>query len=369
MGRDVASTTLAGTARGRRAGLAKISVILGDPRLPDRAKLGERFNAEHFEVIARLKAALGALSQFEFTYVDDHAGLIEHLQANRPPFVFNLCDEGLGNDAQRELHVPALLDAFGIPYSGAAPACLAVCLNKSLVRAVAAELGIAVPQEVYIERPHEIEADALRARPFPAFVKPALADGSFGIMPESVVATPAAAVEQIRRLSQLVAGSPVLMQEFLPGREWSVSLIGNPGAQLEALPILEADYGALDPGLPKIQPFASKWDRASPYWDGFDFRRAQLGEAEARRLVDLSALLFERLGCRDYARFEFRADAAGTVKLLEVNPNPSWTCDSEMTQAAELAGMTYGALLATILAAARARYGQFRSGRRRAVTP
>jgi D-alanine-D-alanine ligase len=357
-GRGGVATTAVAKPR-RRAAAQPVTVILGDTRLPDKVKLGGRFEAEHFAVIAELKAALGALGDFEFAYIDDHAKLPSELGAARPPFVFNLCDEGLRNEAQQEMHVPALLEAYGIPYSGAAPACLAVCLDKSIARAVAAELGIAVPQEIHLAHPEAVDAAQLAGRPYPAFVKPALADGSFGIGPESVVATPAAAAEQIRRIGRLLAGLPVLMQEFLPGREWSVTLIGNPGAGLEALPILEADYGALAPALPPIQPYAAKWDRASPYWEGFDFRAARLAADESARLIALSAQLFERLGCRDYARFEFRADAAGTVKLLEVNPNPSWACDSEMAQAAELAGLSYGALLEKILAAARARYPQF----------
>jgi D-alanine-D-alanine ligase len=346
----------------RRASPQPVTVILGDSRLPDRVKLGGRFEAEHFAVIEQLKDALGTLADYAFTYADDHARLLDDLSAARPPFVLNLCDEGLRNEAQQELHVPALLEALGIPYSGAAPACLALCLDKSIARAVAAELGIVVPQEIHIAHPEAVDAAQLAARPYPAFVKPALADGSFGIGPESFVETPAAAAEQIRRLGRLIGGLPVLMQEFLPGREWSVTLIGNPGAGLEALPILEADYRALAPALPPIQPYAAKWDRASPYWDGFDFRPARLDGAESARLIAMSAQLFERLSCRDYARFEFRADAAGTVKLLEVNPNPSWACDSEMTQAAELAGLSYGGLLDKVLAAARARYPQFAAG-------
>lgn len=76
-----------------------------------------------------------------------------------------------------------------------------------------------------------------------------------------------------------------------------------------------------------------------------------------RSLIDYSTLLFERLGLRDYARFDFRADADGTPKLLEVNPNPGWCWDGKLNLMAEFAGMDYADLLRAILQAAELRYG------------
>jgi len=84
-----------------------------------------------------------------------------------------------------------------------------------------------------------------------------------------------------------------------------------------------------------------------------------LSENEQARLVDYSSRLFERLGCRDYARFDFRTDAEGTTKLLEVNPNPGWCWDGKLNLMAANAGMRYPDLLGAVLQAAVERAGGF----------
>jgi len=112
------------------------------------------------------------------------------------------------------------------------------------------------------------------------------------------------------------------LQEFLSGAEYTVGIIGNPGSSY-VLPILEVDYSGLV-GVPPILCHESKWHPDSPYWTDIKYRPADLKQGHAERLIAQSAQLFGRLGCRDYARFDYRADGDGHIKLLEVNPNPGW---------------------------------------------
>src|ERR1700756_1381936 len=134
----------------RRAALSSdVTVVLGDPRLPDPVKRNGRWNEEDIETLERLKAALQELPDYRFRFLDNHASLYAELRANRPHFVLNFCDEGFNNDAFMEMHVPALLETLDIPYSGAGPACLGLCYNKSLVRGVAQALDVPVPAETY----------------------------------------------------------------------------------------------------------------------------------------------------------------------------------------------------------------------------
>ena len=130
----------------------------------------------------------------------------------------------------------------------------------------------------------------------------------------------------------------MLVQEFLTGAEYSVQMVGNPDQGLRALPILEVDYSKLDQKLPKILGYESKWEPDSPYWTQITYREATLADQKQQQMIDSSSRLFERLGCRDYARFDFRADAKGEIKLLEVNPNPGWCWDGKMNLMAELPG-------------------------------
>ena len=330
----------------------EVTVVMGDPRLPDTVKKGGVFNAEDFDTINKLKDALSELDGYRFSFLDNHDTLMADLRNAPPAFVLNLCDEGLDNDALRELHVPALLEIMGIPYTGAGPGALGLCYNKALVRAVAASCDVPVPLETYFDADDQA---ATIPSIFPALIKPCLGDSSIGITSDAVVHNPAEAVAYLSDLRQTLPGRPVLVQEFLPGAEYSVALVGNPGVGLTALPVLEVDYSRLGEGLPKILGYESKWVPDSPYWTDIAYREATIGDELARNMIDWSATLFERLGCRDYARFDFRADAEGTVKLLEVNPNPGWCWDGKLNLMAGFAGHRYAELLGMILDAAQRR--------------
>src|SRR5229473_2134351 len=278
--------------------------------------------------------------------------LLADLRASRPDFVFNLCDEGYNNDAFMELHVPAVLEILDIPYSGAGPSCLGLCYNKALVRAVAASLDVPVPLETYFSSDDQA---ATIPSVFPALIKPNFGDSSIGITQDAVVDSWEQAINYLGKLREQMPGRPILIQEFLTGAEYSIGIIGNPGMSPRALPALEVDYSRLDRDLPQLLAYESKWVPDSPYWSQIQYREAQLDEDTRRKLVDYSNILFERLGCRDYARFDFRADAEGEIKLLEVNPNPGWCWDGKLNMMATIAGLRYSDMLKLILDAAQER--------------
>lgn len=331
-----------------------VTVLLGDPRMPDQVKRDGKFNPEDIETVRRLKDALSELPQFKFRYLDNHGTLDRDLSELRTDLVFNLCDEGFNNDPFKELHVPAMLDALGLVYTGGAPAALAACYDKGLVRAVAMTLDVPVPLETYV-RPGD--QGATLPSVFPALLKPNYGDSSEGITMDAVVSNEKALLDYLDRLRAQFPRRPVLVQEYLTGSEYSVGLVGNPDQGLRALPILEVDFSRLDPNLPKILGYESKWEPDSAYWTQIRYQEAQLSELQQQQLIEHSARLFERLGCRDYARFDFRADGKGEIKLLEVNPNPGWCWDGKMNIMAGFQGMRYSELLGQFLTAAVERLG------------
>ena len=331
-----------------------VTVLMGDPRLPDQVKRGGTFNPEDLDTVRRLKDALSELPNYKFRFLDNHATLERDLGALRTDLVLNFCDEGWNNDPFKELHVPALLDVLGIPYTGAAAPALAACYDKGLVRAVAASLDVPVPLETYV-RP--TDQGATLPSVFPAILKPNYGDSSQGITKDAVVRNKGALLDYLERLRTEFPRRPVLVQEYLPGAEYSVSMVGNPDQNLRALPILEVDFSRLDPNLPKILGYESKWEPDSPYWTQIKYHEAQLPDHIQAQMIEHSARLFERLGCREYARFDFRADANGEVKLLEVNPNPGWCWDGKLNIMAGFAGIRYSELLGQILSAAEERLG------------
>ncbi len=329
------------------------AVILGDPRLPDQAKIAKRFREEDFEAFDRMKEALGGLTDFQFHFLENHQTLLDDLR-NRPPrFAVNFCDTGYRNDATLELHIPALLELLDIPYSGCGPVCLGVCYDKAWVRSVAAAHGIATPEEIFVRA----DGDIPQLSSFPALIKPNRGDGSVGITQKAVVSGPEEAVRRLGALRREWPGRDILVQEFLTGTEYGVGLIGNPDHGFTVLPPLEVDFSELPSGLPKILSYESKADPESPYWSQIRYRPARLEPARLERMVEISQFMFERLGCRDYARFDFRADSQGTLKLLEVNPNPAWCWDGKMAIMAGFEDRSYPELLRLILQAAVTRLG------------
>ncbi len=331
----------------------RVTVLLGDPLLADPVKLNNRFNEEDYVTIERLKTALSGLDSFTFSYQNDHSQLMNHLIEHPPEFVLNLCDEGFRNDPEKELHVSAILEMLKIPYTGAGPACLGLCYQKHLVSAIATSIDIPVPLEALIGC-NEIGGRIPAI--YPALIKPAKGDSSYGINMHAVVQNPDQAIEQISYLKNELDVSEVLIQEYLQGAEVSVGIIGNPDTGFTCLPILEVDYSHLPDELPKILSYESKWMPDSPYWTGIQYREFAGNEDNQRLLYDLTTRLFKQLQCRDYARFDFRYDANGVPKLLEVNPNPGWCWDGKLNIMNEMAGRTYMELLGMILHAAQKRF-------------
>ncbi len=343
-------------ARKARGKVQKIdvTVLLGDPRLPDDIKLGGQFNPEDMDTIRKLKSALSELPNYTFRYLDNHATLARDLDELRTDLVLNLCDEGFNNDPFKELHVPALLELRRIPYTGAAPGALAACYDKGLVRAVAMTLDVPVPLETYVRPGGQ---GATLPSVFPAILKPNYGDSSQGITKDAVVHNKGSLLDYLERLRVEFPRRPILVQEYLTGAEYSVGLIGNPDQGLRALPILEVDYSRLDPSLPRILGYESKWDPQSPYWTEIRYVEARLSDNQQAQLIEHSMRLFERLGCREYARIDFRTDAQGEIKLLEVNPNPGWCWDGKFNLMAGFQGTRYAEMLGQILAAAEERLG------------
>src|SRR5207237_5720482 len=121
---------------------------------------------------------------------------------------------------------------------------------------------------------------------FPALIKPYYGDSSSGITKDSVVHTWQEAITRLGRLREQMPACPFLIPEFLPGPEYSIGIIGNPGQGYRVLPPLEVDYSRLDPGLPQLLPYESKWIPDSPYWTQIGYREALLHEVARRKIVD-----------------------------------------------------------------------------------
>ncbi|MBD3253974.1 MAG: D-alanine--D-alanine ligase, partial [Candidatus Lokiarchaeota archaeon] len=120
------------------------------------------------------------------------------------------------------------------------------------------------------------------------------------------------------------------------------------------LPISEEDYSEIPENMPKICGYEAKWLPDSIYWK-IKSVPANLPEETIHFIESCSIKLFERLECRDYARFDWRLNAEGEPKLLEVNPNPGWCWDGHLAKMANYAGISYKEMLDEVLVAAEKR--------------
>ncbi len=324
-----------------------VVVLFGDPNKPDTLKPSTIFDDDDFYTIDQLKSALRELEGYNFVYLNNHDTLIQDLQnlKGKIDYIFNLCDEGFYNDPRKELHIPAILEILKIPYTGSGPQCLAFCYDKSLVRGIAKELEIPVPEAIYIKPDDKIIDLPLY---FPAIVKPNFGDSSFGITQRSVVNNGEELLNAITEIREKFGyDKSILIEQFLTGKDLTLGIIGNPPDDYIILPIIEEDYSSLSPELPKICGYEAKWLPDSPYWN-IKSIPAELPEETVQLIESYSLKLFERLECKDYGRFDWRLDINGNPKLLEVNPNPGWCWDGHLAKMSKFAGYSYKEMLIKI---------------------
>jgi len=274
------------------------------------------------------------------------------LRRCRPDIVFNIA-EGIRGES-RESHIPAMLEMLGIPYTGSGPSTLAICLDKALTHKVLSSYGVPSPKfQVFKRVDDELELD------FPLVVKPLLEGSSKGIRSSSLVKDDQSLRRQVAWVIETYH-QPAIVEEFMPGREFTVGLIGN-GEPL-VLPIVEICLGKLPNGASPIYSYEAKW-----IWDTPE-KPLEIFECPAKIPLDLkseieeiSVKTFKVLNCRDICRIDMRLDSEGTPRVLEVNPLPGLIPDprahSCLPEAARAAGFTYEELICTILWQALKRYG------------
>jgi len=324
------------------------AVLTAAPDADDQ--FAEWDSPETIDAVDRALSRLGTVIRLEAT-----RDFPEQLRAARPDIVFNMA-EGLAG-VNREAHVPAICEFFGIPYSGSDPFTLTLCLNKARAKQVLAYYGVPTAPFAVVERPGATDAlDALR---YPLFVKPLHEGSSKGITERNLCRTPGDLDEQVRFLLDRYA-EPVLVEEFLSGDEFTCAVLGNDDAQV--LPLVAMNFGALPPGALPIYGFEAKWlwDRPDHPLPIFDCP-ARIDDELRAQIERVTLAAYRALGCRDWSRVDVRLDAAGVPNVVEVNPLPGILPDpadnSCFPKAARAAGLSYDELIQTCLILAAERHG------------
>ena len=302
------------------------------------------------ETVDALKAAIEAKGH-EVVKLGGGREFLKRVLSEKVNFVFNI-SEGLGSYRSREAQVPSVLEMLDIPYSGADPQCLTVCLDKHLTKKLVSWEGVPTPKWSVIDRDN-VKSVNWAALPSPAFVKPVWEGSSKGIRLNSLVRDP----EQMQTIvTQLLKQycQPVLVEEFISGEEVTVGVVGNSPPKMV--------------GIMRVVPhqknaeFVYSLEVKRDYLNLVDYEcPAKLNKTILKDIGKYALKAFQILECRDFSRMDFRISADGTPYFLEINPlaglNPR---SSDLIIMAKLLGLAYNDLIGSILEAALKRYPECR---------
>jgi D-alanine-D-alanine ligase len=257
--------------------------------------------------------------------------------------VFNLC-ESFADDDTADFKIAACLELLGKRYTGSGPHGLMLAQDKAIAKKIFAFHGIHTPT---FAKSFRGRLDFSHDLQFPVIVKPAREDGSIGIEFSAVVNS---IRELMERMDWLHANfdSPVLIEEYIDGREMYVGVIGND--KPEALPVVELDLSKLPDGTPRIAAAEVKWGKGTKaYRDTKSAIATDLSEETIASLQQTAVAAYQALELRDYGRVDMRLQADGRVQVIEVNPNPWLSSRAEFAMAARKGGRTYTQLIAEIV--------------------
>ena len=272
---------------------------------------------------------------------------IRNILDEKVDIVFNIA-EGRGNYRSREAQVPSILEMLDIPYVGSDPECLAICLDKHLTKKLLKLEGIPTPAWRIIANREELKETTWKGFPFPAIVKPAYEGSSKGIHPNSLVDSMEQANRTVSEMLELYR-QPVLLEQFIDGKEVTVGMLGNSPPKLLGLMSI----------LPRKQSnrFVYTVEVKRDWKNLVDYEcPAQLKEATTKKIAEYSLRTFEMLGCRDFSRIDFRVGADGIPYMLEINPLPGLGDYSDLIIMAVKLGWKHEDLIAFVFNAALERY-------------
>lgn len=326
---------------------SRVGLIYNLKRTPSSGLANDDAEAEFDapQTVAAIEEALQALGH-EVIRIEADMHVLRRLETTPIDVAFNIA-EGL-RGRSREALVPAVLDLLGIEHTGSDAATLCVTLDKGLAKRVVAQAGVpTAPWFVMHTARDPVPADL----PYPRLVKPVAEGSSKGVSPRAVVRNEDELRTQVRELVKRYA-QPVLVEAFLPGREFTLGVLG--GRKPRVLPPMEIVF-APEAGDAPIYGFEQKQTSAHVRFDV----PATVSRTLSRELIRVTRDAYLALGCRDVARIDVRLDEAGVPNFIECNPLPGLTPGfSDLCVIATAAGLTYTQLIGAILAPALARAGR-----------
>ncbi|MGL4550581.1 MAG: D-alanine--D-alanine ligase family protein, partial [Gemmataceae bacterium] len=328
----------------------RITVLYNEPALPE----DHPDYISEVEVIDNVEAVQEVLSQagYDTTRLavgNDAQALITGLREHAPDAVVNLF-EGTADNNANEMYAAGILEWLGVSYTGCPFHTIVLARSKHQAKRLFQAAGIPTAPFLVVEG-GEVADCPLR---FPCIVKPTQQDASVGVEQKSVVTDLAELRARVRFVHDQFA-QPVLVEEFIPGRELTVALVEMP--DLRVLPGTEVVFPTDKEGYWPILTYDAKWDKDSMEFNATDYHfHAQLTPDLLASIQDIARRAFRLLGCRDYARVDFRIRAGDDQPfVLELNPNPDFAPDRALANNLWAAGIQHDAFVRQLAVNALAR--------------
>lgn len=318
--------------------------------LTPNPKDAEKFNDTYAEwdTIETVNAIKESLELYhDVTMIEANEFAFEKFRDVKPQIVFNVAE--CANGTSREAQIPAMLDMLKIPYTGSDPLTLTTCLDKARTKEILAYHNIPTAKFLYIDALDELKKFKLK---FPVMIKPVAEGSSKGIFNSSFIKDKVELEERLKENLD-VYNQPFLVEEFLPGREFTVAIMGN-NSDTEVLPIVEINFNELPEGLVPIYSFEAKWiadTRENPL-DIFTCP-ANLDALLEEKIRKVALQTYKVLRCRDWSRIDIRLDADGEPNIIEINPLPGILPDPQdnscFPKAARAKGLSYQEMINKVL--------------------
>lgn len=316
----------------------KIAIVFNRP-----AETGEANWLASQDVLQQVEAVQRSLEELQIEHIAvpfdrDIGAFAAKVQQEKIDAVFNLC-ESVDEDSRLIGHPAAVFELLGLPFTGSGSLALMLSTDKLLAKRQLSAAGILTPNFLSYDGG---DLAPLLEFPLPAIIKPRLEDASIGIDQDSILFKKKEIAEKIPLFYQKYG--PLLLEQFVDGREFNISLFGYPTAHI--LPVAEIDFSAFPDELQKIVGYRAKWDE-----EAFEYHHTgrifpqDLPRLVERNLRKMASGAYKLFMLRDYGRIDFRMDERGRIYVLEANANPCLSPDAGFVAAAGQCRMNFTSII------------------------
>jgi D-alanine-D-alanine ligase len=303
----------------------------------------EEFDSE--ETIDAIREVLEAEGH-EVIKLGGDTGLVDRLRQTSVDIVFNIA-EGL-EGRNREAHIPALLEFLNIPYTGSDPLTLSVTLDKAMAKRIIMSHDIPTPRFKKVERVEDLDGLDLR---YPLFVKLCYEGSSKGVRLDSKISSPQSLEEKTRNLLNTY-GSPLLVEEFVNGPEFTVGVLGNEHPSVLGVMQIEIKGRPPEESIYSLE-IKREWQEKVRY-----HCPPLIDQPLIKKIKEVALRSYRALDCRDVSRVDIRVGEGQTPYFLEINPLPGLSpVYGDLVIMARSMGWDYARLVKTIFHQALKRYG------------